>query len=415
MKSLNPFAVLIACLAVSGAVAVSLLQTRTHCNSASRMATVESLVHRGTFAIDGSPFRDTADRVVIEGRTYSSKPPMLPLLAAGGYLAFSELTGITFHTDRQTAVGFVNILTGVLPYLLLLYFFYRFLLVWTDSRRTVILGLLVFTFNFLGLGYATDFNNHTPAAACLLISFYLAFLIVNRRKERPAYWLLSGLLAGVASTFEFWGGFFALGFAAYLFSVHRRRTIMLFLPAAALPVAAHFAVNLVATGSLLPVYLRPELYLFRGGYWSDPVGIDALREPRHIYFFHILLGHHGLFSMTPVFLLAVWSMLRAVRKKTGKRLEAMAVGIPVLAVMLFLGIRTRNYGGVCAGFRWMIHAMPLLFLFVAEWIDNHRSVPAMVLLAILFAVGLAMLADVPWASAGPWHHSAWHRYVFGLY
>ncbi len=412
---MRPAAALFICMMISTAAVLSLLQTETHCNSASRMATIESLVERGTFSIDGSLFAGTADRVLINGKHYSSKPPMLSVLAAGGYFLFSRLTGISFHTDASTSIAFVNILTGLLPYLLMLYIFYRFLMEWSDSRRTVILGLFIFTLNFLGLGYATDINNHTPAAACILISFYSAFLIRLRKKDGTCRWLTSGLLAGLASTFEFWAGFFALSFALYLFFHDRRRTMLLFLPAAAIPVAGHFLLSLASTGSILPVYLRPELYQFQNGYWTAPVGIDALNEPKLIYFFNILFGHHGLFSMTPVFLLAVWSMLIAVKKRTGRMWEALAVGIPIIVTILFLGIRTRNYGGICAGLRWMILAMPLLFLFVAEWIENHRSSAAMILLGVLFLIGLVMLADVPWANAGPWHNSAWHKYVFGLY
>ena len=406
---------MLVCMVVSAVVILSLLQTSPQCNSASRLATVESLVHRGTFAIDGSPFAGTADRVLIDGRYYSSKPPLLSVLAAGGYLAFSSLTGMDFASHPSEATAFVNLLVGALPYLLTLYFFYRLLIIWTDSYRGVVLGLLVFTFNFIGLGYAVDINNHTPAAACLLISFYLAYRTRHGTGGGRVDWVLSGLLAGLASTFEFWAGFFALAFLVYLYRSDGRRAMLLFLPAAAVPVAAHFLLSLASTGSLLPVYLRPDLYQFQEGYWTAPAGIDALHEPKHIYFFNILLGHHGLFSMTPVFLLAAWSMVRNSARGSPKREEVFTVGVPVLAALVFLGLRTRNYGGICAGLRWMILSMPLLFLFVASWIEEHRSRGAMILLGALFLIGLVMLADVPWANAGPWHNSAFHKYVFGLY
>lgn len=412
---MKPRMVMILCIVISTAVLIALLQDTPHCNPASRLATIESLVHSGTFIIDGSRFSDTPDKVVIDGHSYSSKPPMLSVIVSGAYFIFSRLTGVTFSNSEQTAIGFINLFAGVLPYLLLVYFFYRFLILLYDSSRTVILGLLVFTFNFIGLGYATDLNNHTPAAACLFISFYLAYMLHHGIRTSTGFWLLSGFLAGLASTFEFWFGFFAIGFFVYLASGNLRNTIRLFLPAAAVPVLIHFGLTWIATGSLLPVYLRPELYQFGGGYWTNPVGIDALHEPKHIYFFHIILGHHGFLSMTPVFFLAVFSICNAIRKKTSRFAEALTVGLPLLVIVLFLGIRTRNYGGVCAGLRWMIAAMPLLFLFLAEWIDRHRFRKALVLLLILALIGLSVLVDVPWSRAGPWHHSGWHKLFFGLY
>ncbi len=413
---MKPRMVLLICFAISSAVLLGLLQRDVHCNSASRMATVESLADHGTFVIESSAFVDsTADKVMIDGHFYSSKPPMLSVLAAGGYYLFSRLTGITFASDRSSCVAFVNILIGVLPYLLTLYFFYRLLELWFKSDRTRSLALMIFTLNYIGLGYAVDINNHTPAACCLLISFYLAYSLAHGNSSRSSFWLLSGFLAGLAATFEFWAGIFTISFAVYLMFFNRRRTLILFLPAAALPVIIHFAVNLTATGSLLPVYLRPELYQYRSGYWTAPTGIDALNEPKYIYFFNILLGHHGLFSMTPVFILSAWSIIGSVIHRTGRFRESLTIGIPVLAVILLLGFRTRNYGGVCAGLRWMILAMPLLFVFTAQWIDEHRSRGWNYLLAFLALAGLAMLVDIPWANAGPWHNSAWHKYVFGLY
>lgn len=412
---MQPRKVFIVSIVLSAVVLLSLSQTASQCNPSSRFATIESLVHRGTFIIDDSRFSDTSDKVMIEGHSYSSKPPMLSVLSSGAYFIFSKVTGITFDTDEQTSIRFISLLVGGLPYLLLLYFFYRLLLLWTDSDRTVALGLLVFTFNFIGLGYAASLNNHTPAAVCLFISFYFAFRIRNSCDDRSIHWLLSGFLAGLAATFEFWSGFFCISFALYLASKDLRRTLILFLPAVFLPVAGHFILTLIITGSLLPIYLRPDLYQFAGAYWQNPVGIDALHEPKYIYFFHIILGHHGFLSMTPVFFLAGWSIWTSISHKTCRYAEALVIGVPLTVTVLFLGIKTRNYGGICAGLRWMIVVMPLLFLFVTEWIDRHRSGRALILLAILTMIGLAVMVDIPWANAGPWHHSGWHKYIFGLY
>lgn len=402
-------------MTLSAAVILFMSQDRSQANPASRLATIESLAHRGTFVIDGSGFISTCDKVMIEGHYYSSKPPMLSVLSTGAYLTFSGLTGITFGSNESASIRFISLFTGGLPYLILLYFFYRFLCRWFESRRTIVLGLAVFTLNYIGLGYAITLNNHTPAAACLFISFYYAFLLRRGDLKGNGFWLLSGFLAGLGATFEFWGGLFSLAFIGYLASKDPRRSLGLFIPAAAVPVLIHFLLTHAATGSFLPIYLRPDLYRFSGGYWLDPVGIDAICEPKPVYFFHLILGHHGLLSMTPVFLLSFWSMFRAAIRRNNRFAEALTIGIPVVLCLLFLGMRTRNYGGVSAGLRWMIHAMPFLFLFTADWIDRHRSRISMVLLAALAAIGFAILCDIPWSNGGPWHNSAWHKYIFGLY
>src|SRR5690606_25719174 len=56
----------------------------------------------------------------------------------------------------------------------------------------------------------------------------------------------------------------------------------------------------------------PYVYTHEGvpSYWSRPGGIDANVEPPLVYLLHCTFGHHGIFSLTPIFLLtlAAWLM-----------------------------------------------------------------------------------------------------------
>ena len=54
-------------------------------------------------------------------------------------------------------------------------------------------------------------------------------------------------------------------------------------------------------------------YLYEGSFWKTPLDLDAFNEhpePYATYLFHMTLGHHGFFSLTPIFL---FSALGAVR------------------------------------------------------------------------------------------------------
>src|SRR5205823_11235452 len=90
------------------------------------------------------------------------------------------------------------------------------------------------------------------------------------------------------------------------------RTLAGFVPAALLPVAAFFLTNYLALGELNPAYEKfgGPWYDYPGSYWSSARGIDmaGTQESRAIYAFHLLLGHHGAFSLTPVFLLSLAGM-----------------------------------------------------------------------------------------------------------
>src|SRR4030095_5105204 len=55
-------------------------------NDISRVEAIESLVERGTWAIDDSPWRDrTADKILLDGKFYSDKMPLLSWVTAGAY------------------------------------------------------------------------------------------------------------------------------------------------------------------------------------------------------------------------------------------------------------------------------------------------------------------------------------------
>ena len=114
---------------------------------------------------------------------------------------------------------------------------------------------------------------------------------------------------------------FAAAAFGILFLYRPVPTLFYFLPAAALPAIAYFATNYAAVGQLQPVQTEFESpwYLYEGSHWSKAKlnegkptpGIDfaRTRESRAWYAFHLLLGHHGAFSLTPIFLLSLVGML----------------------------------------------------------------------------------------------------------
>ena len=111
---------------------------------------------------------------------------------------------------------------------------------------------------------------------------------------------------------------FALISAALLLKAPRQ-TLIGYVPAALVVAAAFFGTNYIAHESLRPPYMhRSETnptdnwydfqYTHNGrvidSYWKHPVGIDKGQPSMAVYAFHALIGHHGIFSLTPIWLLA---------------------------------------------------------------------------------------------------------------
>ena len=75
-------------------------EQRDSWNDASRLATIESLVERGTWQIDQSPFlRLTGDKIFLQGHFYSDKPPLLQVFSAVPYSVMYHILGLRLKPD----------------------------------------------------------------------------------------------------------------------------------------------------------------------------------------------------------------------------------------------------------------------------------------------------------------------------
>jgi hypothetical protein len=138
-------------------------------------------------------------------------------------------------------------------------------------------------------------------------------------------------------------------------------------------------------------------------------GIDALREPKPVYAFHVLLGHHGVFSMTPLFFFSIVEMFRRLRRRGPFFRETLVICVALVPIYLFYILRTKNYGGWTVGMRWLIPSMGFLLLYFALWLENARlgKVKA-VALTLAFAVSSYHVQD---GLTSPFQFSQWHNLI----
>ena len=70
--------------------------------------------------------------------------------------------------------------------------------------------------------------------------------------------------------------------------------------------------------SCIGVYEWGDWYDYPGSYWTSErkQGVDK-GEPNQLkYALHALMGHHGIFSLTPFWLLAIWGAVVVWRERT---------------------------------------------------------------------------------------------------
>jgi hypothetical protein len=331
-------------------------------NPASRFATAESLIDQGTWDISLSRFQ-TVDKVMVDGHMLSSKPPVLPTAMAGAYWVLQQLLGWTFEDHTEALVIALTLLFCGLPHLILLACFRRYLTLFELSEPYRFTAFAVFAFTYLGWGYATVLNNHTPAAAALMGAIYLAFAADKESGRSLGQYGAAGFLAGLASVLDFGAAAFGVTLFVLLLTRPDRRRVTAFVLGALTPLALHLLLTYISTGSLVPLYLRREVYDYPGSYWRHPTGVEALHEPKIIYFMNLTIGHHGLFSTTPALAVGVYEASRRILGTPEARAHALALLIPFLLVFLVYLFKTSNYGGVCRGFRWMLFCMPPFFAY----------------------------------------------------
>jgi len=406
-------------------------------NDRSRWLTIRALVEQGTYEIDslvGEPTWDTIDMVQHRGadgelHLYSSKPPLLATILAGEYWLVHELTGWTLG-ENPYEVGrlmlfTVNILPLVLTYFLLARLVERFGT--TDWGRifvmaTATLGTLLTTF-------AVVLNNHIVAAVSAAIALYAFVRIYVDGERRWWYFAITGLAAAFTAADELPALAFLAGVGLLLVLKDARLALAAFAPAALVVVAAFFATNYLAHGTLEPPYahrsqLNPEddwysyTYTVNGverqSYWLNRQGIDVGEESKLTYALHALVGHHGIFSLTPVWLFSLWGVLLWARSdETAERGLALLVGALTLVVFIFyIGFRPqedRNYGGMTSGLRWMFWFAPLWLLVMLPAADRlARSIGGMAFAAALLTLSCLSVSYPTW---NPWTHPWIYRWL----
>ncbi len=352
-------------------------------NDRSRWCTIRALVDHGTYQIDDvirQPHWNTIDKVAHAGpdgqmHYYSSKPTLLSTLLAFPYWAIKQVTGWTL-ADHPMRVGrlIVAIVNG--GFLLLLWLSLRgILLEHGPSAWGVLYTMSVATWGTYLTCFAITLNNHLPAAAACMVAIW-AVLRVERSPHPIRYWSL----AGAASAFAFCCELPALSLlaAAFAYSLWRspKQAAVSFLPVAGLVLAASLATNWWAHDSLLPPYAhRTEggdwssgnWYVYPGSYWlpENRKGVDQGEPSRARYAWHVVLGHHGIFPLNPVWLLALLGIWRAGDVKALRWVIWLGALLTLVCLIFYIlgrPLTDRNYGGVAVAFRWLLWLEPFWLL-----------------------------------------------------
>lgn len=381
-------------------------------NDRSRWCTVWSLVERGTFQIDEIRQEsgwDSIDIIYDGGHFYSTKPPLLSVIVAGVTWCVQRVTGWTLLENTHAVTTLVLIVVNIIPFGVSLAVMSRLLRRVSDSSWCRLFVLAATGFGTLVTPFLMTLNNHTVAVVGVTLS--LSALQQLLSEERPAAWsfLLCGAAAAWACANELPAA--AFGLATFFLAARTsiRKTLCWYVPAAIVPLAAFLATNVIATGSLKPTYASygsaKYNFVVDGvpSYWMDPDGVDRNLDSPATYFLHCTIGHHGIFSLTPLFLLSLAGCLfsGSIRNTSLRTLVRLGAVMTVLVVGFYM-TRTNNYnyGGVSCGLRWALWLIPFWLLAMVPAVEFATRIAVLRWLQCgLFAVS-AVSAWIP--IENPW-------------
>ncbi len=406
-------------------------------NDRSRWLAIRALIEHGTYEIDEVLDRNTwntIDMVQHRGRDgelhlYSSKPPLLYTLLAGEYWLIYKATGMTLGSHPYIVGRIMLVTINILPLALMFFVIAKLAerLAVTDWGGIFVvasacLGTLLTTF-------AIVLNNHTIAAVSATLALYAFVRIWCDGNRRVRYYFAVGLFAAFTAANELPALAFLALLGVALLTRDRGAWLRGFLPATLLVTVAFFATNYAAHDCLTPPYMHkgtddPEQnwYIYnytidgveRQSYWQNRQGIDQGEPSKSTYALHTLLGHHGIFSLTPVWLLSLAGGLMWLR--TGDpRQRWLALGtaaLTLVCLVFYIALRPqvdRNYGGMTCGLRWMFWFTPLwlvTMLPAADWMGRTRTRQVLALLLLAMSV-----FSVSYPTWNPWTQPWLHRWL----
>jgi hypothetical protein len=400
--------------------------TQSHINSwneISRLASVEALVQHGTWAIDNTALGNlTGDKIFLNGRFYSDKPPILSLAGAGVYAALHWVFGLSFSPQECNPITspchcialmclqspdwayylLTVILVGV-PSALMLALFYRSTTFFGLSNPPALLLTGV-----LGLGtavwpYSLVLNNHVPAAASLLAALHALI----RSKVDDALWhrwlLVAGFVTALAFVLDPGASPFLIFFSIFVLLRHRIQAWP-FLLGGLVPLALTAALDWWMLGDPLLPTMHAAGFNYPGSVW--PATIAGVSGPANVleYGFRMLVGDHGLFAFSPVLLWVIYALAIALHEQGHwLRGEAAAVGLASLATLLSLILNTYDFGGAGYSVRNLTIIVPSLFFFAVQP-SLYRTLQRRLVFAALSALSIFSAwqgALAPWGPVLP--------------
>ena len=362
------------------------------------------------------------------GYLYSSKPTLLPVLMTVPYYLIYNASGgrISFENDTYFLVRTILVLINLIPVVFCWFLMGRLIERFGKNDWSKLFVMSFVCFGTFVSSFIITLNNHIPGICCVVISMYAASRIIFDGRRELRYYIISGFFAAFLYACELPGLSYTVFLMLVLLKLTPRETLLGYLPMVLIVFAASDYTNYCAHQTHTPAYANKQWYNYkyeRGkekkeSHWNNRKGtVDEGEKSRLTYVLHTTVGHHGIFSLTPVWFLSFAGLFCLLKQKNDKKLFYAALFILSLSVIcyvfyMFRPQPDRNYGGMTCGLRWMFWFIPLWIVAMLPVTDRLAcSRCGRILCTILLIASIMSVAYPIW---NPWDHpwfSHFMRYI----
>lgn len=364
-----------------------------------RLYMTAAIVEQGTYAIDDIRARWgwVNDAAVHHGKVFSVKSPGTSLVGVPAYALYywgGQWLGSGF--DRTVAIWVCRVTASIVPTLVFLWFFYRWL-----GRRTRYPVLRDATFLSVALGsllfgYAILYVSHTLSAVCAFGAFMILFDGRHGARPNRRTSFLAGLLAAGVTFFEYPGLVVSAALTAYALAALRpRRRFLSFALGALVPTLLVMHFQWVAfENPFMPGHLYVETDALREAHHEGLYGATGF-HPEAAFALLFDFGM-GLLPLTPLLAFAALGFPRLLIDRRLRLEGAVALacfGLTYAAITFMNNWR----GGWTIGPRYLAVVVPFVAWAALEGLDlmAQRTPRAVAVLAIGFTATALVASGLP--------------------
>lgn len=372
-------------------------------NDTSRMATIQAIVEFNTFSIDSTKFTSTNDKVFINGKFYSDKPPFPSVLGAVIYFPLYHL-GFKLDYEWNTAYFLITLLTVKLFFLISIFCFYKLLILVNFQGNKILLTSFA-AFGSIYFSWSSTFNNHILAGSFLMIGLFYWIKATQNILSDSKYLFLSGLyflLAGISDIpiLLFFCGFLFLLF----FQKLQWKNILIFILPLLLTLLPYLLHNYLISGSIKPFQIEKHFFDYPNSIWIKNNALSGIEQNSTQFVLtnalRLLLGSKGFLIYSPITFISIWTIIfyRKKFKNIGREIRISL--ICSWLIFVYYSFYSNNLSGGSYSIRWFVPFLPMIIFFSFPFFEEMKEIKNRIIkLLLVLSIIISTVGIInPWSK-----------------